>query len=559
MSLFSALNLATRGLFASQTGIDVTGQNISNANTEGYSRKKVNFSPDSRLDGEFGEIGIGVEVASIERVRNTFLDKQIYEQLGDMGRQEQLDATLSRVEDLFKEPNDASLNDKLGQFYDAWQDLANNPQELSARESVKAATIDMTTTFHALASELSDYRLQMDELLQKQVEQINDLTSRISSLNVEIASAEGQPGYNANDTRDQRDQMVRELSKLVDVSAIEMPTGQVTVSTGGVLLVGPGSATRIETYGTTGTRPDGSPYTTLGLRLSDGKKPFTVKGGIVRGIMDSKDIVIPEFESKLDQMAANLVQEVNAKHAPGYTLNQTTGVLFFDPTQTTALHFRLSDAIMQDSKNIAAATGGQASVLQSVPESIPDPATPQVDLKLTDPNYRSIVSGSMQIFLDSTGETLREGADADYVVDYKRGVVTFLNYAKYADGDGISIDFKYEANGFPGAGDGSNALNIAKLRQSATMALDSSGNPTQSVNDFYSSFIGALGIQRNQIKSALDNKNFIIAQLDGEQSSLAGVSLDEEMVNLIKFQHSYQASARLISTVNQMLDVLMNI
>ncbi len=268
MSLFGSLNLGTRGLYASQTAIDVTGQNISNANTEGYSRKRVNLQPDWRLDSSYGELGIGVEVKSVDRVRNTFLDRQIYEQMGDRGLQDQVNTTLKRLEDLFKEPTDGSLNDKLGSFYDAWQDLANNPQELSAREAVKAATQDLTDMFHSLSLQMVDYRSKLDEQLQKEVEQINDLTSRIARLNVEISTAEGQPGYNANDSRDQRDLLVKQLAELVDVTAIESDMGQVSVSTGGILLVGPRSSSPIEAYGVQRTRDDGTQFTTLGLRLN---------------------------------------------------------------------------------------------------------------------------------------------------------------------------------------------------------------------------------------------------------------------------------------------------
>lgn len=559
MSLFGSLNVATRALFASQTAIDVTGQNIANANTEGYSRKRVNFQSNTRKDDVYGQMGMGVEVASIERVRNSFLDHQIYEQLGDKGREAEVDTTLRRIEDLFKEPTDGSLNDKLGQFYDAWQDLANNPQELSARESVKASTDDLLDLFHNLSLSLSDFRTKQDELLEKQVAQVNDLTSRIAKLNVEISTAEGMPSYHANDSRDQRDLMIRQLAEIVDVTAIESESGQISVSTGGVLLVGPGNSSPIETYGIVQTRPDGSTYNTLGLRLAESKKAFTPKGGALRGILDSKETLIPQYENNLDKMAANLIENVNEKHKTGYTLNQTTGLLFFDPNYTDAAHIRLSDAISGDAKNIAAASGGQASAIQNEATSIPAAATPQIDLRTINPQYRNIVQGTMQVVYGPTGETLQEGPGADYVVDYQRGVLTFLNYAKYAATDNISVNFRYEAGGFPGPGDGSNALEIAQLRQTATMSPDPMGNPTQSVNDFYSAFVGALGIERNQTKAALDNKNFIIAQLDGEQQSLAGVSLDEEMVNMIKFQNSYQASARYISNINQMMEVLMNI
>jgi flagellar hook-associated protein 1 FlgK len=182
-----------------------------------------------------------------------------------------------------------------------------------------------------------------------------------------------------------------------------------------------------------------------------------------------------------------------------------------------------------------------------------------LDLTTLNPQYRYLTDGTLRVTLNGTGEVLREGAGEDYIVDYVRGTVTFLNYAKFAAGDSVTLDFRHSQTAFPGNGDGSNALTIARLRQRSVMAPDPLGNATQSLSSFYNSFVGALGIGRNQIRDEAEAKEFLIAQMDAEQASISGVSMDEEMINLVKYQHSYQAAARIISTVNQMLDVLMNI
>ena len=129
----------------------------------------------------------------------------------------------------------------------------------------------------------------------------------------------------------------------------------------------------------------------------------------------------------------------------------------------------------------------------------------------------------------------------------------------YAAGDQINVRFSYNTTGYSGNGNGANALSIAGLRLKASMAPDSNGTNTQSINSFYAATIGKLGIEKNQNGSRLETKEFLIAQMDSEQASISGVSLDEEMTNMIKFENSYRASARFISTVSSMMDILMGI
>jgi flagellar hook-associated protein 1 FlgK len=181
-----------------------------------------------------------------------------------------------------------------------------------------------------------------------------------------------------------------------------------------------------------------------------------------------------------------------------------------------------------------------------------------LDLKSTNTNYRDLASGSVKITL-ADGSVLQEGAGADYVVDYQLGTIKFLNYARYTGADPINVQFKYNSAGYSGNGNGQNALNIAGLRLKKSLVPDAEGTPTQSVNSFYAATIGKLGIEKNQNKSRMDTKDFLIAQMDSEQATIAGVSLDEEMTNMIKFENSYRASAKFISTISGMMDVLMSL
>src|SRR4051812_35461901 len=208
MGLMDSINVGMRGLNASQSAIDITGQNISNANTEGYSRKRVNLQAEAIPDDKYGQKGVGVEVTEVDRIRNEFLDRQTWEALGDKGYNTQLDSAYTRIENILKEPTDDGLAAKMNAFWASWQDLANNPADLSAREAVKAGANVMIDTFRNVYKQIQDYGLSMNNPLDEKAKQVNDLTGQIYTLNEKIAGTEAAKGQRANDTRDQRDLLV---------------------------------------------------------------------------------------------------------------------------------------------------------------------------------------------------------------------------------------------------------------------------------------------------------------------------------------------------------------
>ena len=560
MGLLDALGIGMRGLNAAQSSIDVTGQNISNANTEGYSRQRVNQTAAVISNDQYGQKGMGVEVTEIDRIRDAFLDRQTWEALGDKGYNTQVDAAYTRLESILREPSENGLAAQMNAFWASWQDLANNPGDLSAREAVKASATTMLDTFHSVYTQIQDYGLSMNNPLTAQAKTVNDLTGQIYLLNEKIAGAEAVPGGKANDSRDQRDLLVRRLSDLVDVQTVEDSQGRAIITSGGNLLVGPSAAQKIETYGENVTAADGTQTVDLRLRFSESYRKFEPKSGELKGIMDSRSVVLSGYMTDLNNLAATMVKQINESHAAGYNLNKTTGIYFFDPSKTSAGDLALSDAVLSDSNNISAAEGGKITEVAAFQPAggLPNAATPSLDLKATNPSYRDLVADTVKVTL-ADGTVLQEGAGKDYVVDYEKGTINFVNYARYAAGNAITVRLSYNTTGFPGNGNGQNALNIAGLRLKMSMVPDKDGLNTQSISGFYSATIGKLGIEKNQNQSRLDTKTFLISQMDSEQASISGVSLDEEMSNMIKYQNSYKASARYISTISQMLDVLMTL
>lgn len=564
MGLFEVLGTGVRGLSASQYGMDITSQNISNADVEGYSRKRLNVTADYRRDSKFGQAGFGVDVVNIERMRDVYIDQQIQRQNQYVGLYGELDYTLERIENIFTEPGDTGLQHYLDQFFDSWQNVVNNPSDLPARTMVKTQAQVLCDTFHNLSGELWDLRQSINNDLGARVERVNELALEIYNMNQEIAQVEISD-QNANDSRDRRDKLVKELSQLVDVSVVENERGQISVSTAGSLLVSPVSHQELETTTSSFQLPDGTTQTNVGIRWAGSKRTYNPLGGQLKGLFEARDTIIPEYQENLDTLATRLAEEVNAAHEQGFNLLGYSGIKFFEEGITGASDINVAQPILSNVQNIAAAQGSavQSASVTTNPGDLdfgnqPGVLTKTLGRLLTpaDPNTeraRDVVSGS--VVVTAGGTTLTEGTD--YEMNYALGEIQMLHNGY--DGQALTIDFNYRTGGFAGPGNNANALAIAQLRQEFTMDPDAVGNPRATFAEYYTSFIGKLGLSRNEAASNLETREFLVEQYQTHQDAIAGVSLDEEMANLIKYQHTYQAAARLISVTDEMLDILLNI
>ncbi len=561
MSLFSNLNVGTRGLMASQMGMDITGQNISNADVEGYSRKRLNLAADYRYDSVHGQMGFGVEVVNIERVRNLYIDLQIQKQNNELGVYEEIDHVLTNIENIFNEPTDAGIMKFIDDFFNSWENLSNNPADLAARTMVKTSGEILSDMFHNLNAELRDLRDTRNDELESRVQKVNEMSVELYNLNVEIAAVE-ITNQNANDSRDRRDFLLKELSKIIETTVIENDFGQITVTTGGNILVSPVDYQELETTTASFSNPDGSSYSEIGIRFKNSKRIYNPTAGQMKGLLESRDDVIPVYQDYLDTLAIGIAERINEQHIQGYNLQGYTGINFFDPTLTGAADINVSASIITDVKNIAAA-GNQSFVSSSfttTPGVLDFPNTTYFtsdgnqSTGVLDPdNVNDIVQGS--VIVSVAGTVLQEGIH--YNVNYRDGEIQMLTNGY--DGSAVQIDFQYERGGFPGTGDNRNSIALGEMRHQFTMNADPNGNFTATFDQYYSSFIGQLGLEKNESTASLETREYLVREYEEHQDSIAGVSLDEEMANLIKYQHTYQAAARIITTANQMLDVLMNI
>lgn len=558
--LLESLGTGGRGLTVAQTALSVTGQNITNADTEGYSRKKLKTSAEYRPDGKFGEVGFGVEADQIARLRDTLLDRTIVGNQADVGMQSQLDTAMTRMEALLAEPRDAGLGDSMATFWNSWQDLANNPGDIAARQSVIDTAQAAISKLHALAGGLHELRSEEDAILNSKLKEINDLTARIAADNAAVAAAESMPNGNASESRDDRQLAIEQLGKLINIEYLEDSLGRVSVTCNGQMLASPTSSIPILAENTSVLLDNGLALKITNLRMSNTRQAFVPQNGEIAGILQARDAIIPTSQAKLDAIAKALVESVNEIHRNGYDSTGTTGTNFFDPTKTSAATVALVSEIATNPSALAAGVGGSSQSVTAVAVGIPPAGMPLNLAKTVNPLYRNLMEGSVSVrTVGPPSVQLEEGPDKDFVVDSGTGEIKFLNYTSYPAGTKLSLDLRYNTSGTKGAGDGKNALLIAQLKNRLLAAPDDLGRPTSTLVDAYADFVGTIGANHTTVKSRLDTLSSLSTFYQNQQQTVSGVNLDEEMTDLVKFQHSYQASAKFISTVDKLLESVINL
>jgi len=430
-SAFFGLQTSLRGLLTQQQALDVTGHNIANANTQGYSRQEALLEPtrpyilpaNSVNSGAGAQLGSGVDVAAIRRVRDQFLDLQYRAQQMSLGDATARTTSLDQVEGAIAEPSDDGLAAQLSRFWDAWSDVANAPENAGARAALVTTAQTLTTSFRTIADQLTTVAQQaQDEFgaITGANGDVANIASELAGLNRAIGDAVFR-GQQPNDLMDRRDQLVDRLSQLAQVSVTDTGDSRWRIDFGGVTLVDPSTPTGYTWPQTLGAAP----------------------GGKLGALQDLASATGPAltYRSQLDAVASDLVSSVNALH---------TSTPFFDPAGTTA-------------------------------------AT---------------------IAVVATSATVQTGSGT-------------------------------------ASGENDVAQAIARLRGGTT-------------DQMYQALVAKIGTESQAAVRAQSTSQSLVDAIEDRRQSVAGVSLDEEMTNLIRFQRGYQASARTMTTMDEMLDTLVN-
>jgi flagellar hook-associated protein 1 FlgK len=461
--LNAIMSIAGQALITQQQAISVTSHNIANVNTPGYSRQELAMSTNVPSDSEIGPMGNGVSPDAIERIYDRFINAQINNESQELGRWDAQKNAVESLEMIFNETYGYGLSEAMSEYWNAWQALTINPAGSAERQVLVTRAQILTSTFNKLDSDLTLSQQDLDLTIQGTITDINRLSAQLADLNQKIVASEIGT-QNANDYRDQRDLVLKELSELIDLNAFEDANGNVSVlnASGRPLVSGTASWQLSTELNVVSGLQDVVWLDTDGNSVNINND---ISGGKLKGWLEARDVLIPGFLNRLDALAQTLVTEVNNLHQTGFDLNGIAGEVFFDGTGTAA-DIEVNANIVGDPGLIAASF-----------DPLPFPSAP---------------------------------------------------------------------------GDNRNAVEIAKLQHQLLM----SGN-TATFNDYYSSLVRDVGNEVLKSDSYYTHQSEMVAQLDNYRESISGVSLDEEMINLIKFQNAYAAAAKLVSTADELMQTVL--
>ncbi|PWK16188.1 flagellar hook-associated protein FlgK [Tumebacillus permanentifrigoris] len=530
-STFFNLETGKRGLFAQQSGLSTVSQNVSNANTPGYSRQRVDlvttasmYVPSMGRTMEAGQMGTGVVAGQITRIRESFLDAQFRNENTTSGEWTIRQDTLDKLQAVFNEPTDTGLSKVLDNFFLSWQTLGRN-KDMASRNTVRQATIDLVETFNTVGAKLNELDTDIGDNISSKVNEFNTLTGQISDLNKQITTLEVL-GDKANDLRDHRDYLVDQLSKTAGVTGKELPNGTYQLSVGTTVILSGDTPPVQLTY-------DAATNTTS----------FPVPSGEIGGMTFSRSNIISGFKSQLDSMINGMVNgQIQSKLPGDYTYDSTVTQLPNDITLANG-------TVVPKGTNV-------------------------------DPLYRTLPKGTTITFnglnelhqfgFTATKPTSKAGVLFETTDSSKVFTASNIKVAKAILDDvqniGSSNATYVDANGKTQAKEGNGDLAFM-LGESVSATIDfKQGLPPNgailakgSVNDYMRATIGQLGLQAQTAERQVKNQGALIQQIDNRRQSISGVSLDEEMSNMIRFQQAYAASARVVTTAETILDTIIHL
>ena len=553
---FSILNTAKLGLLSQQLAIEVTGQNISNVQTEGYSRQEVNFEATNPRSFSLGQIGTGVRVAGIERSHDEFLYSQILGEGDTLGRFKVKKDVFDQLEILLSESGGQSLNQTLSQFFNGVQDVSSNPTGFPERSNLVAEGQNLASVFNNLGESFFQIQQNLDATISVEVNRINSLTQEIAALNKSIHANEPTT-FSANDLRDKRDQKVKDLSEIIDLNFVDESDGQISITLGdGTPLVLHSTAFELA------TSPNGNNKSFVDVLVLDGAGNSTnitssITGGSIKGYLEMRDTEVENLSDKIDRLAAGFIQEFNKVHQQGFAIDGSTGNNFFNPSPATVL----TNVNNTGSATLTATNGDPSNI-----------SVDKYEITVTSSNSFSLsnlTTGANEgtfSFTPGSSFSLANGFAATISGSAAVGDKFKLSVSQGAARNlsvsiGVLSNSSKIAAGLNSSTDGANALALVDLQSKLvfdSVTLDSAGSGTFTFNEFYSSLVSNVGIQSFSSRSIYSQQEGILLQLGTRRESVSGVSIDEEMINMIKFQQAYNAAARLISVVDELLDTVIS-
>lgn len=595
--LFSTFNIVKRGMMAQQTALHVVSHNVANANTEGYSVQRADLKatepfgmPSLSSAGSVGQLGTGVGVASITRARDIFLDGQIRKEQSTVSNYEAREGFLSEIETIFLEPSDTGLSTNLSKFWDAWSQLATTPESSTARTLVVENADDLASSIRNTYEQLVDLEKNANDLIKNQIFDTNSILKQISDVNKQIKTVV-ITGMQPNDLLDRRDELLNSLSERFGFETTETNFQGISILpkadglTSGDYIVADGNVNYNIAYVSKCSissdnklvlnvyaEGDSDKYHQIELDLTDSR---------VASIADIKTIT--NADGTTTQVASLKTHSLfysgyNAAAVPPMTIIQ--GAQFKDGSLNgyEAIKIDIEDYKSRLNK-LAKALAVTVNTIHSNSSDGGSVETPK-KIAANESMNIFVTSNENDIYLDDpTGavniisDLEKDDEPAKYIQINRRFVdnVNALDTGKdeSADGNGeraILIgslrNLRLNIQGITRESFLKENFGIEETVKPGDPDLTTISTKTQdggfTIDSYFTDAVTKLGVDSEQAQKMVTNQGALLYQLQTRRESVSGVSLDEEMTNMLQFQRSYEANAKMISVIDQLLDVVVN-
>ncbi len=617
-STFSGIEMGKRSIMAHTDAISTAGHNISNANTEGYSRQRVQmkefdplYRPDLSRPERAGMIGQGIDVQSINRVRDEMLDQRITAQQNQESYWDTRSKYYTMIEQIYNEPDEVSVRSNMDKFWESWQELSVNPESQAARQAVVTRGESLTDAIKSKWENLMGVGSLLNSDIDSTVKQINSYADQIAAVNAEIVRSRGV-GDNPNDLLDRRDLLVDKLSKLANITTDRRDPDEFMVHLDGRVLVQGGVARNFDLVSLT----DNNGYEKL--VWADTREDASVTGGTLGALIELRDVDIRNEIQSLNTMTMNFSDLVNDIHRNAYGANNVTGLDFFtqhsfvenvngnfdrdgDGAFDHSYIFRFTGTTALNPQEQIGFEGVMTLSGPSGNVQVPYHPTDTVETVI---NRINDSNGEVKAYLDRNNNLVLKGTTAqnienpDFVIrhvedsgffltgysgilsasgadgayDFARAdavnslagaqfaVSPVLNPAGYIEVNNvIKNDVKSVAAAFRddsgnvNAGDGRAAVEIASIRNTKVMI-----GHERTLDDYFADSVTNVGLKGEQAENNLNSHMAIMNDLRSMRDSISGVNIDEELSDIIKFQHGYNAAAKFVTIWDSLIDTVIN-
>lgn len=614
---FAGIEIGKRSLMVHQQQVQTAGHNISNADTEGYSRQRVQvrtFDPIYRPDLERaetpGQIGQGTSVESVNRLRDELLDQRITAQTNNESYWATREKYYVMIEDIYNEPDDISLRGNMDKYWQSWQELSVYPESQAARQAVVTRGETLADSIQQRFKALTGVAVLINGDIDATVRQVNNYTSQIADLNKQIVKSKAM-GDNPNDLLDRRDLLVEKLSGLVDITTDNRDGDEFMVHMDGHVLVQGGVARGFDVEANT----DNNGYSTV--VWNDTGDAADISGGSLGALIELRDSDIRSELQNLNTMTMNFADLVNDVHRDGIGMNNVKGLDFFvqrpfvtsvngnfdrngDGTDDSSYIFRFTGTNSLNPQEKVGLEGVMTFSGKNGNISVPYHPTDTIEevvsrINDSDGEVKAYLDRDNHLVLKAT--TAQEMENPDFVIrhvedsglfltgysgilnasgaegayDFAKAdavnalsgtfaVSPVLNPAGYiAVNDAVKGDVLSVAAAFPSnrgkamIGDGRAAVEIASIRNTQVMI-----GKDKTFDDYFANSVTNVGLKGEQAETNLLSQNAIMNDLRNLRDSVSGVNIDEELAEIIKFQHGYNAAAKFISVMDSLLDTVIN-